>query len=171
MTGTNFSDGKSALKRPRSLPVSEWPDADRRAWEEACRPGSRLRPGGVASCLAEVSRADFARRYGRLFCFWRGPNRLKQQAGAAGQVTLPNVEAYITMLTARVRSVTVYNCIHMLRRAAELLAPTADFSWLAEIEKGLALEMEPRSKFDRLVLTGRLVEAGMTFVVYSERFS
>jgi hypothetical protein len=35
MTGTNFSDGKSALKRPRSLPVSEWPDADRRAWRHA----------------------------------------------------------------------------------------------------------------------------------------
>jgi len=37
MTGTNFSDRKSALQRPRSLPVSEWPDADRRAWEEDCR--------------------------------------------------------------------------------------------------------------------------------------
>ena len=47
MTGTNLSDGKSALRRPHSLPVREWPDADRRAWEEACRAGSRLKPGGV----------------------------------------------------------------------------------------------------------------------------
>src|SRR5262249_40161470 len=171
MTGTTFADGTPALTRPRPLRVSEWPDADRRAGEEACRPGSRLRPGGVASCLAEVSRDDFARRYGAFFCFLQRHNRLKQQAGAAGQVTLPNVEAYITMLTARVRSVTVYNCIHMLRRAAELLAPTADFSWLAEIEKGLALVMEPRSKFDRLGLTGRLVGAGMTVVVEAERFA
>src|SRR5262245_20848999 len=31
--------------------------------------------------------------------------------------------------------------------------------------------MEPRSKFDRLVLTGRLVEAGMTLVVEAERFA
>src|SRR5262245_61978324 len=171
MTGTNFSDGKSALKRPRSLPVSEWPDADRRAWEEACRPGSRLRPGGVASCLAEVSRDDFARRYGAFFCFLQRHNRLKQQAGAAGQVTLPNVEVNIADLKARVRSVTIWNCIYKLRRAAELLAPTANFSWLAEIEKDLALEMEPRSKFDRLVLTGRLVEAGLTLVVEAERFA
>src|SRR5215472_13829578 len=57
MTSTNLSDGKSALKHPRSLPVSEWPDADRHAWEEACRPGSRLRPGGVASHLAQVTAA------------------------------------------------------------------------------------------------------------------
>jgi hypothetical protein len=171
MTGTNSSDRKSALKRPRSLPVNEWPDADRRVWEEACRPGSRLRPGGVASYLADVSRDDFARRYGAFLGFLQRTNRLEQHAGAATQVTLPNVEAYIADLKARVRSVTIWNCIYKLRRAAELLAPTADFSWLAEIEKDLALVMEPRSKFDRLVLASRLVEAGMTLVVEAERFA
>src|SRR5262245_3588182 len=140
MTGTNFSDRKSALERPRSLPVSEWPDADRRAWQEAWRPGSRLKPGGVASHLAQVSRDDFARRYGAFLGFLQRTNRLEQRAAAATQVTLPNVEAYIADLRARVRSVTVFNCIHQLRRAAQLLAPTFDFSWLAEIEKDLALE-------------------------------
>src|SRR6516164_6513216 len=159
MTSTNLSDGKSALKHPRSLPMSEWPDADRHAWEEACRPGSRLRPGGVASHLAQVSRDDFARRYGAFLGFLQRTNRLEQHAGAATQVTLPNVEAYIDDLKARVRSVTIWNCIYKLRRAAELLAPTADFSWLAEIEKDLALEMEPSSKIGRLALSGQLVGA------------
>jgi integrase/recombinase XerD len=135
MPGTNFSDRKSALKRPRSLPMSEWPDADRRAWEEACRPGSRLKPGGVASYLAEVSRGEFARRYGAFLGFLQRNDRLELHRGAATQVTLPNVEAYIVDLKDRVRSVTVWNCIYKLRRAAELLAPTADFSWLPEIEK------------------------------------
>src|SRR5262249_52211361 len=133
-------------------------DADRHAWEEACRPGSRLRPGGVASHLAQVSRDDFARRYGAFLGFLQRTGRLEQDAAAATEVTLPNVEAYIADLKARVRSVTVYNCIHQLRRAAQLLAPTFDFSWIAEIEKDLALVMEPRSIFGRLVLTGRLVE-------------
>jgi integrase len=171
MTSPNRSAGNSARDYPRSLPVSEWPDADRWAWKAACRPGCRLRPGGTANHLAPVSQDDFARRYGAFLGFLQRNGRLERQAAAAAQVTLPNVEAYITTLTARVRSVTVYNCIHMLRRAAGLLAPTADFSWLAEIEKDLALVMEPRSKFDRLVLTGRLVEAGMTLVVEAERFA
>src|SRR6516164_2361564 len=171
MTSTNLSDGKSALKHPRSLPMSEWPDADRHAWEEACRPGSRLRPGGVASHLAQISRDDFARRYGAFLGFLQRTNRLEHHAGATTQVKLPNVEAYIVDLKARVRSVTVYNCIHQLRRAAQLLAPTFDFSWIAEIEKDLALEMEPRSKFDRLVLSGRLVEAGLTLVVEAQEFA
>src|SRR5262249_44223232 len=98
-------------------------------------------------------------------------NRLEQHAGAAAQVTVPNVEAYLVDLKARVRSVTVYNCIYKLRRAAELLAPSADFSWLAEIEKDIALVMEPRSKFNRLVFTGRLVEAGLTLVAEAEAFA
>ena len=112
MTGTNFSKGKSSHHYPRSLPVSEWPDADRRAWQAACRPGSRLKPGGVASYLAQVSRDDFARRYGAFLGFLQRTNRLEQHAGAATQVTVPNVEAYIADLKARVRSVTVYNYIH-----------------------------------------------------------
>jgi integrase len=171
MSGTNFSKGKSSHDYPRSLPVSEWPEADRRAWEAACRPGSRLNPGGLASHLAPVSRDDFARRYGAFLGFLQRTHRLEPHHEAATQVTLPNVEAYIADLKARVRSITVYNCVHQTRRAAELLAPTADFSWLAEIEKDFALEMEPRSKFDRLVLTGRLVEAGLTLVAEAQEFA
>jgi integrase len=170
-TGTNFLDRKSALQRPRSLPVSEWPDADRRAWKEAYRPGSRLKPGGTASHLAPVSRDDFARRYGAFLGFLQRTDRLEQHAGVAARVTMPNVEAYIADLKPRLRSVTVYNYIHQTRRAAELLAPTTDFSWLAEIEKDLALEMEPRSKFDRLVLTGQLVEAGLTLMAEAQEFA
>jgi integrase len=103
--------------------------------------------------------------------FLQRTNRLERHAGAATQVTLPKVEAYVADLKARVRSVTIWNCIYKLRRAAELLAPTANFSWLAEIEKDLALEMEPSSKLDRLVLTGRLVEAGLTLVAEAWEFA
>jgi len=169
--GTDIPAGQSARERPRSLQTDEWPDADQRAWEDACRPGSRLKPGGSASYLAPVSRDSFARRYGAFLAFLKRNGRLEQYAAAAAQVTTANVAAYIDELTARVRSVTTYNCIYHLRRAAELLAPTIDFSWLAEIEKDLALVMEPRSKSDRLVLTERLVEAGLTLVVEAQQLA
>jgi integrase len=171
MNKINSPTSNSTRDHPRSLPVEEWPEADRRAWEDACRPGSRLKPGGRASYLAPVSRDDFAKRYGAFLGFLQRRGQLERHAAAASQVTAANVEAYITDLSGRVRSTTVWNCIYKLRRVAELLAPTADLSWLAEIEKDLALVMVPRSKFERLVFTERLVEAGLTLASEAQTFT
>src|SRR5215471_9927739 len=159
-----------ASENPRSLPLNHWPEADRRAWEYVCRPGARLKAGGTASHLAQVTRETIAWRYGVFLEFLRQTDPPDGHA-AASHVTAPNVEAFVTSLTARVRSVTVTGYISGLRRAAELLAPTGDFSWLADIEKDLKLVMEPKSKFDRLVLTPRLVEAGLTLVTEAQEFA
>jgi integrase len=91
------------------------------------------------------------------------------KAAAAAQVTPANVKAYMADLADRkVSSVTEWNCIYKLRRAAQLLSPGINLDWLCEIEKDLALMMEPRSKFDRLVLTEQLVEAGLTLITESK---
>ena len=168
MTRTNPLLAKSGREHPRSLPVHEWPDADRRAWEDACRPGSRFKPGGAASYLAQVSRDDFARRYGAFLGFLQRTGRLESEAAAAAQVTPVQCRGLYHRTHRPGALGDGRNCIYKLRRAAELLAPTTDFSWLAEIEKDLALVMEPRSKFDRLVFTERLVEAGLTLVAEAE---
>jgi len=168
MTEIDTSPANASRQSPRSLPINEWPEADRQSWEHSCRPGSRFKPGAAASYLGEVSREDFARRYGAFLGFMQRMGRLDCNLAAAAHVTVPNVEAYIAELNNRVRSVTVYNCIYKLRRASELLAPTVDYTWLAEIEKDLALVMVPRSKVDRLVLTERLVDAGLTLIVVAQ---
>jgi integrase len=155
----------------RSLPVSEWPSADQQAWEQAFRPGSRLIPGGAGAYLAQVSRDDFAQRYGAFLGFLQRAGQLRRDMPAAAQITSANVDAYMAGLGNRVRSVTIWNCIYKLRRAAELLSPATDFSWLAEIEKDLALVMVPRSKSDRLVLSSRLAEAGLTLMTEAQSFA
>src|SRR5712672_4747195 len=98
ITDAHASLKNSDREHHRSLPVHEWPEADRRAWEEACRPGSRLKPGGSASYLAQVSRDDFARRYGAFLGFLQRTERLDHGAAPAAQVTVGNVEAYIADL-------------------------------------------------------------------------
>lgn len=148
----------------RSLPIQEWPDSDRKVWEEACRPGVRLKPGGRASHFAEASLKDFTTRYGAYLGFLQRRGAFTLKAIAAAQVTRRNVKAYVTELKGRVSSVTTWNCIYKLRRASQLLNPKIDFAWLAEIEQELALVMVPRSKFDRLVLTHRIVEAGLMLI-------
>jgi site-specific recombinase XerD len=155
----------------RSLPVGEWPPAHQAAWDEACRPAIRLKAGGSASHLAPVSRNDIANRYGAFLGFLRRRGVLDLLSLAAGQVTPANLALYVDELKARVRSFTVWNAIYKLRRAAELMNPQADFGWLREIENDLALLIEPKSKFDRLVLAERLVEAGLTLVTEARKFA
>jgi hypothetical protein len=65
----------------------------------------------------------------------------------------------------------IATCIYKLRRAAELLNPEGNYGWLLEIERDLALVIEPRSKFDRLVLAHHLVNAGLTLVTEAQAFA
>jgi site-specific recombinase XerD len=93
---------------------------------------------------------------------------LKANEQAAAQVTPDNVEAYIAALKDHVSSVTVHGSICKLRRAAKYMSPGDDLTWLAEIAKDLALVARPRSKFDRIVTTEVLVEAGLTLITEAE---
>ena len=152
------------------MPLTGWPAADRLGWAEACQPAQRLKRGGAASHLAPVSQDDIANRYGLYLDFLSRNGRLDPAKNAMALITPDNVNAFIGELQARVRSVTVWNSVYKLRRAAQLIAPGADFGWLTEIEKDIALVMIPRSKADRLVLTERLVEAGLTLIREAEMF-
>ena len=83
-------------------------------------------------------------------------------------MTIDNVAPYIAELKDRVSSVTVHGSICKLRRAAQYIAPGRDFTWLADIGNDLALEVRPRSKFDRMVMAEVLVEAGLTLIHEAE---
>ena len=102
---------KTARVYPRSLLVHEWPDADRRAWEDACRPRHRLTPGGTANRLSQVSQDDFARRYGAFLRFLQRNGRLELHAGAATQVISRPMSSRISQTSrpgcARSRSITI----------------------------------------------------------------
>ena len=152
----------------RSLPIEFWPEADRKAWIAACQPSQRLKRGGAGSHMKPITLDDLARRYGYFLDCMNRRGLLDLNKAAGGHVTPENVDAYLAELSARVGSVTAYGSIYKLRRACELIDPARDLSWLADIEKDLALVMRPRSKADRLVLTEVLIEAGLTLVAEAE---
>ncbi len=152
----------------KSLPIAEWPTADRLDWFAACRPAERLKRGGAAAHLKPVTRSDLAQRYGYFLDHVRRTERLDPDTDATGYVTPNRVESFLAELKARVSSVTAYGSVYKLRRMAQLLAPSRDFTWLVEIEKDLALVMQPRSKYGRFVNTEVLVEAGMALMAETD---
>jgi integrase len=152
----------------RSLPIELWPEADRKAWISACQPSQRLKRGGAGAHMKPITQGDLARRYGYfLDCMYRR-GLLDPNKAAGAHVTPENVGAYLAELTARVGSVTVQGSIYKLRRACELIDPARDLSWLADIERDLAMDMRPRSKTNRWVLTEVLVEAGLALITEAE---
>ncbi|MDR3484264.1 MAG: tyrosine-type recombinase/integrase [Bradyrhizobium sp.] len=152
----------------RSLPLELWPEADQRAWAIACQPSKRLKRGGAAGHLRPVTRDDHAYHYGNFLGFLDRSGLLRHDGAAAANVTAENVDAYLAEIKRRVSPMTVHCSICKLRRAAKYMAPERDFGWLLEIGKDLALVAVPRSKFDRLVLTEVLLEAGLTLIQEAE---
>jgi len=145
----------------RSLPLDLWPEADRKAWSTACRPAARLKRGGAAGHIKLVTRQVHERHYGNfLGCLDRN-GLLRREAPAAANVTPENVDVYVAEAKARMSSTTVHVSICCLRRAARYMVPGLELGWLNEIAKDLAVVAHPRSKFDRLVLPERLIEAGL----------
>ena len=159
---------RTTERKNLSLPFELWPQADRNAWTSACQPGMRLRRGGAAGHLKPVTREDHAKHYGNFLGFLDRRGVLRCDGPPAVNVTPENVGIYLAELKGRVGSVTVHGSICRLRRAAQYMAPRSDFTWLSEIGKDLALVARPRPKFDRLVLTEVLVEAGLTLIHQAE---
>ena len=128
-------------------------------------PAGRPNACGVGAphlIFKEITCRDLERRYGYFLDHVQRSERLDRNGKAASYVTPERVDRFSPELQARVSSVTVYGSIYKLRRMAQLLALGRDFTWLTEIEKDLALVMQPRSKFNRLVYANVLLEAGMT---------
>jgi integrase len=149
----------------RSLPVEQWPTADRLAWEAACRPAARLKRGGAAGHLKEITRKDLSRRYGYFLNFVQHAEGLDPNAA---YVTPDRVARYEAELQKRVGSVTLYGSIYKLRRTAQLLNPAGDFGWLCDLEKDLALLMKPRSKLGRLAYSYVLLRAGLALMIEAD---
>jgi hypothetical protein len=154
--------------RVRSLPIEQWSPADAEAWALANRPSLRLIRGGAGAHMKPITLSDLARRYGYFLDFLERTTELDRNAKAASQVTPGNVARYIEELCGRVSSVTTYGSIYKLRRTSELLNPSGDFSWLIELEKDLALIMQPCSKADRFVLSEVLVESGLILMTEAD---
>ena len=150
------------------MPLDLWPDADRKAWRAACQPAARLRGGGAAGHLRPASRELHERHYGHFLGFLERNGMLRRDLHAAANVTPENVDAYLAEAKARMSSTTVHAALYCLRSAARYMMPSLELDWLNEIVKDVALEAQPRSKFDRLVLPERLIEAGLALIQEAE---
>ena len=151
-------------EKVKACPLSDWPTADREAWERACLTGQRLKPGGPAAHMKPSTRASLVRAYGYLLDFCRRNGLLDLNAEAGAHVTPEIIDAFVRELHDRVGSVTRASYIGKIRRVATILAPRRDLAWLAEVEADLRYEACPRPKYHRIVSSDRLLALGLELI-------
>ena len=152
-----------------TLPLSEWPTADRCAWAEATAYGGLLDDGGAAAHHCARSLADFARAYGYLLRFAQERGALDHSSRPTSVVTPDIVDAYVRDLEQRVRSVTRHCYLYRVMRVAEYVAPERDWRWLRRRTQMLAFAAKPRDKRPRVVTSDRIVALGLSLMDSADR--
>jgi integrase len=154
-----------------SLPIGDWPKADREAWDAACRPAIKLRRGGSASRLAAKTRDDLRKRYGYFLRFLKESRRFNAAVSCESLLTPENVDALVHRMRKEWSATTLFMTIQKLKQIAHHLAPSANFKWLSVIAGDLKAEGGP-VKQQPVVDASELVIAGLTLVAeYTERES
>ena len=148
----------------RALPLKDWPDEDRRIWQDALRPARRLSAGGRAAHLRPSSKAILERNYGYYLRVVSDSGALDRSAAAATHVTPEGVEAFVERAELSRNSVSVASGVEKVRLMAQTLAPERDFGWLKNVEAQLRRGARPRAKFSRMVGSEELVEAGLVLM-------
>ena len=93
MTSCTKPQMPSHVGTVRSVPFIEWPEADRFASTAARRPAERLKRGGAASHMKDITFRDLTRRYGYFLDYVQRTEGLDLSAAAAAYVTPDRVDA------------------------------------------------------------------------------
>jgi hypothetical protein len=140
------------MRKPKHLPLDQWPAVDIEAFVSAFAPGDIFdETAGPGAHLAEGTRRMIRTVYRRWLGFLKEhyPDDLLQ--APADRICPDRVRAFIDHLGAEVRSTTVTMAIDNLYYAARLIAPGRDWSWLASLKARLAARARPEDRFHRLV--------------------
>jgi integrase len=146
-----------------SLPIGDWPQPDREAWDAACRPAVRLRRGGSVSHLAARTRDDLQKRYGYFLTFLKECHRFDAAASCKSLLTPENVDALVHRMRNEWSATTLFMTIQKLKQIARRLAPSTDFKWLSDVAGDLRAEDGP-VKHPPVVDASQLLIAGLAFV-------
>ncbi len=121
-------------ERRRCRPVSEWPAADRAAWEQATRKGGLLLDDGPATGLKPLTLRRHAKSYGRWLGWLALTGRLESTTSPGARGSQEAVLGYIAELQALNASGSVLVRLQSLAVMLRWLAPGQDWGWLDQDE-------------------------------------
>jgi integrase/recombinase XerD len=170
MSGGPFGRGKAPERR--CMPLEEWPDPDRAAWQAATEPADIFAVhGGERADYRTHSNDKTAKGYGRWLTFLKlvfGHDVLLELPG--DRITRDRTIAYVDqLLVLRNKSSTILNRVQELGDMAKTLAPGRDWSFIAKIaSKVRARPVAPNHKRARLETSDKLLGLGLSLMETAE---
>jgi integrase/recombinase XerD len=161
---------KRSIPTARCLPILEWPEQDRHAWQRACARGGLLDDGGLAANWRASTQETIAKGYGRWLAFLISSDLLDPDIPPAARVTRARVDAYIADLTAANNaSGTIHIRILQLCRAIDAMCPGSRPAWLGRILARARAAVQPtRDDRARLVPASSLLDLAYTLMNRAE---
>lgn len=154
----------------RSIPLAQWPLADRVAWTEALAPGDILEPGGPASLWRPATVKEFQRIYGRYLGFLTRAGWLDPAVGPSARFTPEIVAPFVEELRWLNAPCTVVSQIASLYSIIHALNPVGDYAWLKRISLNLATRaVARRNKAVLVVGSDELVGLGIQIMADAAR--
>ncbi len=151
------------------IPFSEWPVADRTAWDAACRGGSILQAGGKGAKWRPASRDAVMGNYGLWLGFLKLNGWLHQADAPAERVDRERVRAFINYLMQDRAPVTVASTMAKLIMALNAMFPTIDWEWMRAARANLQQMAVPlRSKAERVEDSRELARLGLDLMTEAE---
>jgi integrase/recombinase XerD len=155
---------------PLCLPLHHWPEGDRLAWENACRPGSLLDEYRAAANWAPLTRRSVAQSYGRWLAWLDSGGFLDPTVPPAARITRESVIAYVAELKAcGLASSTIRMRILHLSRMLDVMASGIRPQWLGRVLRQLKAAIRPtRDDRARLVPAEVLLALGRRLIRQAE---
>lgn len=153
----------------QSLPLADWPVADREAYAAACRRGDPFEDGGGAAGWRPATHAGRTWAYGSwLSHLQRHAVDLEAEAGPE-RLTQESLTAYVRYLRGRCASSSVASLLGRLHGFVRAVWPGHDWHWLSEVYKREQRFAEPvRNKEARIVPQEDLLRLGCELMLRAE---
>ena len=133
----------SAPYRGVHLPIANWPDGDRAAWEALFREGDILDGRGADCCWTAATRATNLKHYARWLGWLAGTSTLEPDIAPWERVTRDRVEAYARSILERCAPRTAASALIGLKSVIKRMDPESDWRWLMDITNRLDSWAQP----------------------------
>jgi integrase len=150
------------MMRLKHLPLAQWPEADRAAFEAAYAPGGIFDDArGPGSHLAEGTRRMTRTVYRRWLSFLRERHPGDLLLAPLERITPVRVRTFIEHLSQEVKPTTLAIACDNLLYAARLFGPHRDWSWLKVLKVRLHAQARPEDRFLHLVPAWQTLDLGI----------